>query len=269
MYLRRALQAPEEGDAAQGAGGGGSPEGGQGKKPEDGDFVPASRLKAALADQERRLREEQRAESAALREELAALKKPANLDQQPKRYTRQELNAAVGAGTITQEQADAQMDLQLREDAGAEARRVASATVSAAQREERIDRDIARYTAVAPEVLDDSHDTRTRIKTEFRALVELGDDPKALATQLKAIRAVLGPIESLERARSGRTGHDPHQEAGGGAGGAGRPAKKFADTLDSRTRDHYEHLIRQGVYANWAAVEEERKFAKAPRRARA
>lgn len=254
----------DDSDSGNGAPEGGSPEGGHDKQPKDGEFVPKTQFIAALNSAERKYESKLSALQAEIAELKGAAKAPPSV--LPKRYTRAELNAAVEARQITQDQADAEMDRQIRDDARAEAARVANVTVTTAQRQERIDREIARYKAVAPEILDDDHDTRARIKEEFNYLIGLGDSSKDVQTQLKAIRAVLGPIESLEQSRSGRSSHDPHRESGGGSSGGKTRTKSFSDTLDARTRGHYERLIQLGTYKDWAEVEEERKFVRQTRR---
>jgi hypothetical protein len=263
------LAEADDGDGAGGgASGGGSPEGGQGKSPEDGETVSKKQFLGALKSAE----EKRKAEVAALQSQLQELQaqvkaKPAD---QPKRYTRQQLNAAVEAGQITQEQADAQLDAQLREEAEERAHRVALETVSVVERKKLVDSEIERYKAAAPEILDDDHGTRQRIKQEFQGLVALGDSPKDVATQLKAIRMVLGPIERLERSRSGRDDHDSHRETGGSGGGGSGPKKtgKVSERLNAEARRHYEKLIDRGVYKDWDAVDAELKFAKPATRQR-
>ena len=84
-----------------------------------------------------------------------------------------------------------------------------------------------------------------------------------LATELAAIREVLGPIERLKTARSARRETESHEETGGGGGGGeGRKAKTGWDALDSRQKAHYERMIAQGMYKDKKAVEEELKFAR-------
>ena len=252
-----------EADAGDGAGdgatGGGSSKDGQDNKSGDGEFVPKTQFIAALKSAE----DKRKAESAALQGQIDALEaqvkaKPA---EAPKQYTRAQLNAAVTAGEITQEQADAAMDRQNSEDADNRAERIALNAVAADKRKELIDSDIARYKAVAPEILDDDHDTRKRIKEEFNALVRLGDNPKDVATQWKAIRSVLGPIDRLEKARSGTVQHESHRETGGSGGGNEGGKKGFESTLTPRERAHYSKQITNGLYANWDAVEAELKHA--------
>ena len=260
MFIKRnfALYAPE-GDADGGAGGGGSSD--HDDSGGDKDVVPKKQFVAALNEAERK----REREIAALRTEFegklaAATAKPA---ETAKRYTKAELKAAVAADQITQDQADAQWEKQIREETLAEARQETHATVTAVERSKEIDAQISRYKAAAPEILDDSHETRQSIRTEFQALVALGDDPKDVATQLKAIRAVLGPVEKLEKARSGTNVHDTHHETGGGGdGGTGKKKTgKLVDKLNAETRKYYEKRIEQGVNKDWADVESELKYA--------
>jgi len=267
--LKALLAEASDGDGVGGgATGGGSPKGGlDGKPKDDGEFVPKTQFIAALNSAERK----REAEVAALQGRLAELEaqvkaKPAD---QPKRYTRVELNAAVAEGKISQEQADAEMDRQTSENVETKAHRVALDTITAVERKKHVDSEVARYKSVAPEILDDAHETRQRIKEEFGALVELGDDPRDVATQLKAIRAVLGPVARLEQARGGRSQHETHRETGGGGAGPERvKTGKLADQLNAEGRKHYEKGIESGRYKDWAAVEDELKYARPATRQR-
>jgi hypothetical protein len=258
-----ALYAPEDGgDAGGGAAGGGSPQGGQDKQPKDGDVVPKTQFIAAINSANRKY-ETLETEVKELRAKLES--KPAEAQ---KRYTRAELTAMVENRQITQEQADAQIDHQTREDSREEAARVAHQTVTQAQRKGHVDSEIARYTAVAPEILDDAHETRQRIKEEYQYLVKTLGDPDSVATQLKAIRAVLGPVEKLERSRNARPSFESHQDTGGGSGAPSGGKKDSSkplsyDDLSAREKAHYDKLITRGIYKDKAAVNEELQFANA------
>lgn len=265
MFLNNhALFAPADGgDAGGGATGG---EDGSGGKSKDGEkAISESQLKAILRSANEKHEREMRELRAEMEQKLTDRAAPA---EKPKRYTRAELNAAVEAKQITQEQADAQIEAQIREDARSDAALVANETVTAAQQKVRVDTEIARYKVVAPEILDDAHETRQRIKDEFQALVDLGDDPRQLSTQLKAIRAVLGPVEKLERARNGKPAHESHREFGGGGGESQGGKKKDDDSaltyddLSPREKAHYDKGIASGLYKDKAAVNAELKFAK-------
>lgn len=260
MFKRFALFAPADGESDAGGGASGGEDEGKSKD----DVVPKTQFIAAINS----ANEKHKREMQALRDEMDAklatvTAKPAPADA--KRYTREELNAMVESRQITQGQADAQMDFQTREDAKSDAKRVATETVTAAQQKERVETEIARYKAVAPEILDDAHDTRQRIMEEFQVLIGLGDDQKALSTQLKAIRAVLGPVEKLERARNGKPAHESHREYGGGESQSKKkdPAGALTyDDLSPREKAHYDKGIQAGLYKDKAAVNAELKFAR-------
>lgn len=260
----QALYAPENDRGT----GGGAPDGGSDDDPGgDKDVVPRSQFIAAINSASRK----SEALEATVNELKAKLEAAtAEKREAPKKWTKAELKAAVAAEQITQDQADAQWEHQIREETRAEAQQTAHATVTAVERAKEVNAAIERYKAVAPEILDDSHETRQAIRTEYQALVKLGDDPKDVATQLKAIRAVLGPIERLEKARNGTTQHDTHRETGGGGGGGGgkKPTGKLFDRLSPENRAYYEAGIKQGRYKDVAAVEEELKYASPSVRAR-
>lgn len=244
-------------DPGSGAPDGGSPEGGQGKPPND-DVVPKSQFLAAI----RSANEKFDSLKAEMEAKLAeATKRPV---EAPKRYSRAELNAAAAAGTITQEAADSEWERQIREDARLDARQEAQSTVSEAHRKERVTSEIARYTALVPELLQEGSTDRSKVRAEFQYLTGLGS-PRTLETELAAIRAAFGPVETLEQARRGKPSFESHQEHG--AGGGEHPRKqgngKLIDTLSARERKHYERQIEQGVINDWAAVEDELKYAKA------
>jgi hypothetical protein len=266
-FNRFALQSPEGDEPGGGAAGGESPEGGSGEgKPKGDDVVPKSQFLAALKSAE----EKREREIAALRAEFEGKleKATAKAPEEPKVYTRADLNAMVEAGTINQAQADAQMDFQTRETAKAEAARVATEIVNRSTRTGDVTAQISSYVEAEPELKDKSSDTYQKVAEEFRFFVGQGDDPKSLATELKAIRAALGPIEKLKAAKSGRTSHEGHRETGGG-GGAGPKGGQGNLKLSAKERTHYEGKVGPGkLYKDWKAVEDELKFARPETRQR-
>src|SRR3990167_3118870 len=115
-----ALYAPADDDGSDA--GGGASGGGDGKgKLKDDDVVPKKQFIAAINSANAKY-DALEAKFNELQVKVTAT--PATVER-PKRYTRGELNALVEARTITQDQADAQMDFQTREDSKAEAKRVA------------------------------------------------------------------------------------------------------------------------------------------------
>lgn len=242
---------------------------------EEGDEgkIPASRLSAALKSQAETHKAELEAANAKIeaanakqREieaRMAAMEQKAPAAQQPQRYTRPILNAAVAAGQVTQDQADELWDNQNRADGLATATAVAANAVNAAQSKDRVEKEIARYTKLEPGILKDGNDVRERVRSEFRYLVGLGDSAQSLNTELKAIRMVLGNIDQFEAARSGRADHESHRETGGGGGGGnhGAGGKSLYDQLDDASKQHYDKMLNAGQYKDKAEIEAELKWA--------
>jgi hypothetical protein len=253
-FNRFALKSPEGDETGGGASGGGSSDDDSGKSKDD--VVPKSQFLAAI----RSANDKYAALEAQLNELKAAAAAPKQVDQ-PKEYTRAELNALVESGQINQAQADAQIELQVRSAAKSEARQEALHVVTEAQRKERVTSEIARYTALVPELKNKGSETFAKVAGEFQYLVGLGDS-KTLETELKAIRAALGPVETLEQARKGRTSHESHQEHGaGGGGGAGPKGGQGNLKLSEKERSHYQRGIDAGRYKDWKEVEAELQHA--------
>lgn len=249
-----------EADDGTGQGGGapdgGSPKDEHGQQPKGEEFVPKTQFLAALHSANEKY--------STLEAEFRRLQEvQAKKAELPKRYSRVELKAAVEAGQISQDDADSVIERQIREDAVAEAKGAALQAVSSASRKDRVDSEIARYKAAAPEIMDDGHETRQRIREEFSALLELGDDPKDVSTQLKAIRAVLGPVDRLERSRSGKHSTEPSRESGSEGAPEDRKPKtgKLVDQLRKEVKETYADEIKKGRYKDWADVEKTLSYA--------
>lgn len=248
--------AGETGETGNGAPGAGSKDLKDGKKAEDGDeLVPASRLKAALENQERK----HESQLGNLRAEFEAFK--AGVSKQvpekqeaPKRFTRAELSAAVKAEQITQEQADDIFAKQVTEDAKTGAVRAALEAVNGASQQKDLDNDLAQYKRLEPGLRDRSSELFGRVKSEFDYLRARGN-PDNLATELAAIRAVLGPVDKLEKAKSAARAAEHHEESGGGGDGGGKGPKKVLETLSAREKSYYQKLIDNGHHKDWAEVE--------------
>lgn len=250
----------DDGQAGNGAPAGGSPEGGSEK---DDKPITAKQLKAALESQKRHYEgrlDSQRAEFQAFKEGVG--KQPGSQVEKPKVFAKADLKAAVAAGQITQDQSDEIWEQQLVAQVTEKAEAKALDAVSAKTAKDRIDADLDKYKRLAPEIMDASSDERQKIVAEYKELTATGM-PKNLATELAAIRAVMGPLDKLETARSARrrVEHD-EQSGGGGEGRRSNSGKTLVDQLDARKKGFYEDQIKKGRYKDWNAVEAELKFAR-------
>jgi hypothetical protein len=249
-------------ESGSGAPEGGSPEGGS---ENDDKPITAKQLKAALASQRAHYEEKlsgQRAEFEAFKAGAGTKERPAA--EKPKVYTKAELKAAVEAGQITQEQADARWDLQRDAEITERAETVALEAVTRKATKERIDADLKSYKRLKPEILERGSETREKIQEEFNYLTGIGK-PADTSTELAAIRAVLGPLAKLEKAASAGRSEESHQEGGASGGGdkpKGNSSKKLVDHLKGDAKEHYERGIKQGRYKDWDAVEKELQYAR-------
>lgn len=252
------------GQAGSGAPAGGSPEGGS---ENDDKPITAKQLKAILASQERGFNEKLAAKDAEFEAFKAGISsKGAEPKQElPRTYTRAELAEAVKAESITQAQADDIWDRQREAEITEKATKAATAAVSGKAAAQRITADLSKYKRLAPEILQTGSEERLRIVNEFNQLVDDGM-PRNLATELAAIRAVMGPLDRLEKARSAQRSVESEQQGGGSGKGMGGKGKTLADQLNPRAREYYEGGIKSGRYKDWKAVEDELKYASPARR---
>lgn len=252
-------------DDTVGQDGSGAPSGGA-KAPkddtlDDGEFVPVGRFKAALADQARRSQEREDALRAEFEAFKAGSKSSKEEQDQPKRYSRVDLKAAVAAGQVTQDQADDIWAKQVKDEAREEAVAAAREDSSRRTQTEQIDRDLTAYKRLAPEIKDKTSDTFEKVRAEFQYMTRNGS-PNNLATELAAIRAVLGPLDKLEKAKSATRSEDHDQQGGGGRQEERKTGKKLVDTLSAREKEHYAGMIKRGHYKDWGEVEKELGFAR-------
>ena len=248
--------AVDDGQAGIGAPASGSPEGGS---ENDEKPITAKQLKAALANQQTRYEERIAAQSR----EFEAFKAGASQKEKPveaqKRYTRAELRAAVDASQITQEQADEVWAKQIEATAVENATVAAMAAVAGRTQKERIEADLASYKRLKPDIMQDG-EIRTKIAEEYKYLMSIGD-PGTIDTELKAIRAVLGPLEKLEKSSFARRALESDEQSGGGGRSGTGSRKKLVDHLKADVKSQYEKRIASGLYKDWEAVEKELKYA--------
>lgn len=178
--------------------------------------------------------------------------------QEPKVYTRQELAGLVDDGKLEQGQADQIMENQLRAKVTQEAKDAAVSAVAMQSRTERVNGEIAQYRAAVPDVDVAGSAARQRVEQEFQYLVTLGDKADA-ATELKALRAVYGPVNKLQKSEPSR---ETHQETGASEpeGDDDTRTDGLPKGLTAAQRAYYKPLIGR-LYKDWDAVKEELKYA--------
>lgn len=185
--------------------------------------------------------QQEREERIRLEERLKAGQK-----DEPVRYTKQVLREAVATGQMTQDQADDLWDSQREAEITEKVMGVVTASTTQSKAVERVDADLAKYKALAPDLMVEGSETRIEVAERYQYLISIGA-PSGPATQLAAANAVLGPIDRLEKKSKGRTVTQSHEETGGNDSGENGGKKTLLDQAPPRYKQHYENLISKGL----------------------
>jgi hypothetical protein len=221
-------------------------------------MVPLSALEA-----ERKARQKLETELARVSGTVEGLKagQQQTKVEPEKTFTRAQLRASVAAGDITEDQADDIFEQQLEKKLTARLETKAVKTVQVSEQSRTVQGEIDKYVDAHPDLIVADSELRAKVQGEFDYLVKLGDNPKDTATQLKAIRAAVGPLKAKSRAKSPET----FDETGGAGGNEDRSGSDtWAKGLSQAQRKHYEKLVNTGVYKgfNDPKLVSELKFAK-------
>lgn len=165
-------------------------------------------------------------------------------------YTRAELRTAVTAGQITDEQMEAlwekQIEAKFDKKLSAKTDQAAASTRATAF----VEAELAKYTEAFPDLLDADSDMRTKVQTEFDYLTRLGD-PQTIATELKAVRAAIGPIAPKGRKKDPET----HEETGGSADTSTKSGDDgLFKGVPTKLKTYYEGRIAKGIYKGTAGA---------------
>lgn len=175
--------------------------------------------------------------------------------QEQREYTVAELDQAVAAGQITQQQRDHMFAQQVRNASIKEATNAARQIVETETRTNQLDAELKQYAEFAPDLLKEGSATRQRVAAEYRLLVSKGL-PENLSTELAAARAALGPIERMRQfAEAKRRDPEAFREMTGA--NLSPQQKREADAfsrLSAAQQKHYSKLIDRGIYRDRSAV---------------
>ena len=172
---------------------------------------------------------------------------------EPKRYTRAQLRAAVEEGKITEAEMDAVIERQMEEKITDKLSKQLNEDRKVEAASQAADVLMRRYKAAVPDLLDKSTDTFGKVKKEFQALLALGYDSNDLRTELLAVKAAIGDIDALEKKPKERD-RETHQETGGRdaeAPDVDRRTDGIPKGLSGAQRQHYQRLIDNGMYKGW------------------
>ena len=227
-----------------------------------GQMIPKERLDAVLG------------EVHNLRAEVERLKTPPKSEAEPaKTFTRTELSAAVESGQITQIQADRILDDQAQAATAKTVEQTVNTALATRDRVSTVQSDMGEYIKVRPELKDPSSKLRIRVQEEYSYLVGTLGQAAGAATELAAVRAVLGPTTNMRKVGKVEAVRESHSEGSGGGAdvdaGAGEKGKPKPVKLTQREKDYYSPRVGPGkMYSTWDAVQEELQYARPDVRAK-
>ena len=175
--------------------------------------------------------------------------------QEQREYTVAELDQAVAAGQITQQQRDHMFAQQVRNASIKEATNAARQIVETEARTNDLDRELKQYADYAPDLLKEGSPTRQRVSQEYKFLVSKGA-PENLTTELAAVRAAMGPLERMRQFADAKR-RDPEafrEMTGANLTPQQRREQDAFARLSPTQQKHYSKLIDRGIYRDRAAV---------------
>ena len=202
-----------------------------------------------IAEREKRQAAEQ--ESAELRGRLSALEEGASRGTPETTFSRSQLDAAVGDGRVTQDEADRiyhkQMVREITEEVSAKV--TETTTVNA------VGLEIQKYKDAMPVLSVRGSDEFVKVANEFGWMVSNGS-PNNLSTELAAMRSVFGDSTKL-KADKGKKVLETHQETGGSAQEETGTKDSWPKDMKADTKRFYEDQINRGILPDMAAAKEE------------
>lgn len=190
--------------------------------------------------------------TSRLQSELTdARKEPA---EETKSYTVQELQVMVDDGRISEGTRDGILSQQTRDQTRNEIKTEMREEMASMRQSQQIDGEIAKYTDSNADVMKEGTELRGRVEEEYQFLVSHGE-PVGKFTELKSLRAVMGPSDRIRETTAER--RPTHSDEGGsGAGDSDRGGSKEGGVpgplqKDPKLKFHYDGLIATGVYSGY------------------
>lgn len=265
-------QAPASGETGESVSHDETQAGAQGDGQTDGEqrerkYIPKERFDQVYArakDAETKIQLE-REHRARLEGELEAMKRaPAPpTAPTPPRYSAAQLQAMIDDGKATVGQVLAYQEETMRLEMDRKLDEKVKATLATTAKTSTLQQEMDRYKHAVPEVTQEGTPERQQVVKEFDYLVRLGYDAHDPRTELMAVRAALGSVETIQERRKSKsipTGRETMQDIQ--ASGGSKPSEP--DVLKKMTaaqRQHYQRMIDRNVYTGWDEVREELKFA--------
>ena len=169
----------------------------------------------------------------------------------PPQLSREDMQAGVDAGKITQGQMDAELERQLE----ARVEQKVSTQQEIKDRGAKIGSQIEMYVERVPDINDPTSDNHKRVRAEFADMRKLGY-PNDATTELAALRAVIGPIDKVKIPETGNVDREVDTTTHTGAGGEESTEKKASGPGPIKgVADHFVEYWTEGIkggrYKGW------------------
>lgn len=200
-------------------------------------------------------RQREREERIRLEERLAS--KEAAATAQPE-MTWAQLEAGIDEGRWTRAQAQEYKDkmTEMRLEKKLHERESSKAV------ESKVLGEIEAYKAIVPDVVSFGSESRQKVEREFAYMVQVLGMPNNQKTELLALRSAFGDVDIAKKrfaAKQTITPREPFMETHSPQ--SSKPSTKdFSSTLSPEKKAHYEKMLRNGQYKDWAEVEAEEKW---------
>lgn len=232
----------------------------------DRKYIPKERFDQVYArgkDAEVKL-QQAREEKARLEGELEAMKRVPATPPSPPRYTEAQLQQMIDDGKATVGQVLAYQKETLTKELTQQVDARVSERLAASTKTSSLQQEITKYKQTVPEVTQEGTPERQAVEREYSYLVNLGYDANDPRTELMAVRAALGSVETIQERRKAKTIPSTGRETMQDTQASGNPKAGEKDVLKTMTapqRQHYQKMLDRGVYKGWDEVRDELKFA--------
>ncbi len=207
--------------------------------------VPAEEVSQIVNERVNAINEKHAREMGEIRGELNAMKTAPATEN--KTYSWAQLETAVTDKTITQAEAQSIWAKQEREKTEAFIRDTIQETVGSVTRDSSLQSQIDKYKATFPDINIEGTEARGKVQAEIRTQLEYtGLSAPTLGTELTALRALYGPVESLGNTHAHE--RQTHQETGGGSEGVDTPSSDVLKGATSAQKAYYKDKMDKGIY---------------------
>lgn len=214
------------------------------KPPKDGSWIPRDRFNEAVMS-ERAKREVLEAQLANERQEKAKLEEAAKAKAEPQ-YSRAELKSLVDEGKLSEDQAETLWERQVESRLQKKLEKSMIERSTTEKLNGTVSHLLTQYKTEIPDLENRESEAWKSVEKEYRFLVETLGEPPTVATEVKACRAIFGPVDTIKNRTKGS--RETHKDTGSDGDDS---VQVGANKISNRLREHYSKMIERGQYKSW------------------